>query len=306
MKIFFVGDQRAHFITSDIQILKENHEVTTLDLSKHATSFRQIPAYLIASALEIFRVRASDLIWVWGADYPAIPFVIFSRIFRKPLFINVMGWEVYRAEEINYGNQLSTVRGAASRWIIRNATRAITMSNAYKKIICDLVPGITVEVIPGFVEDHLFDQQLPEKSGVVTAFCTNSARELKGIPTFEAVSCYVPTMKVIKNIPHGDLIREFQKSKVYCQLSRTESFGVSLLEAMACGCVPVVTDRDALPEVIGEAGLTVPFRNFRKTHYAVKKALTLDGSKARERAKQFTREKRKRQIYNILKEYDHG
>jgi glycosyltransferase involved in cell wall biosynthesis len=36
-----------------------------------------------------------------------------------------------------------------------------------------------------------------------------------------------------------------------------EGFGLPALEAMACGTIPVVSDRSALPEIVGEAGLLV-------------------------------------------------
>ncbi len=51
---------------------------------------------------------------------------------------------------------------------------------------------------------------------------------------------------------------------VYCfpTMSGEETFGLTLLEAMACGVPPVVTDFDGLPEVVGDAGIIVPAFNF--------------------------------------------
>ena len=48
-------------------------------------------------------------------------------------------------------------------------------------------------------------------------------------------------------VDQDELISYYQKAKIYCQLSYRESFGVALAEAMACGCVAVVTDRGAPP-----------------------------------------------------------
>jgi len=53
---------------------------------------------------------------------------------------------------------------------------------------------------------------------------------------------------------HDDVIRCFQESRIYLQLSLYESFGLTVPEAMACGCIPVVSANGALPEVVGPVG----------------------------------------------------
>lgn len=44
---------------------------------------------------------------------------------------------------------------------------------------------------------------------------------------------------------------------VYCLPSLYEGFGITVLEAMACGTAVVVSDRGSLPEVVGAAGVVV-------------------------------------------------
>jgi L-malate glycosyltransferase len=61
-------------------------------------------------------------------------------------------------------------------------------------------------------------------------------------------------------VPHADVPQWLQRLDVYVAASREESFGVAVVEAMACGVPVVVSDAGGLPEVVvaGESGLVVP------------------------------------------------
>ena len=41
----------------------------------------------------------------------------------------------------------------------------------------------------------------------------------------------------------------------FCYVSLYEGFGLPVLEAMACGCPVLVSDRASLPELVGEVGI---------------------------------------------------
>lgn len=305
MNIYVVGHLKSPFIKQDVELLTEEHSVTTFDLAIHTTSFKQCPRYLIDTLLEWRNVKNADVVWIWFADYPALPFIVWAKIFGKPIVTNVGGWEVYAAPSIGYGNQLNPIRGWVTRWILRNSTRCVCMSNAYKTIIETVEPSSKVEVIPGWIDSKLCVSPLPEKHGVVTALCTYKFTSvLKGIPIFEKATAGMES-KVIKNISHERLIEAFKEAKVYCQLSRTESFGMSLLEAMACGCVPVVSDRGALPEVVGGCGFVVPYGDVKKTREAVEMALhagVADIVSVRRRAILFTKGIKKFQTQMLLRD----
>ena len=51
---------------------------------------------------------------------------------------------------------------------------------------------------------------------------------------------------------------------VYCFLSMSgeETFGLTVLEAMACGVPPIVPNFDGMPSVVGDAGLIADAENF--------------------------------------------
>jgi glycosyltransferase involved in cell wall biosynthesis len=304
MNIHFVGYLKT-FVKEEFELLRKDYTVTEFDLVIHASTFWQIPKYLIDSLLDWKNVQNSDVVWIWVADYPAIPFILLAKIFKKRIIVNISGFEVIAAPDIGYGNQLSLVRGAVSRWILRNATLTVVMSNAYKRIVTELVPGTNVMVIPGWVDTNLCEEPLPEKHGVVTSLTNYKVVHLvKNIPVFiEATKGMDAT--VIENVPYTVLIKAFKSAKVYCQLSYTESFCVALLEAMACGCIPVVTDRDALPEVVGDVGFIVPYGNVEKTREAIRSALLstpADIKAVRDRARMFSIERRNSEVKKMLEE----
>jgi glycosyltransferase involved in cell wall biosynthesis len=49
----------------------------------------------------------------------------------------------------------------------------------------------------------------------------------------------------------------YSESQFYMQLSNFEGFGVSLCEAMLCGCIPVVSSVNILPEIVVNAGFVL-------------------------------------------------
>jgi glycosyltransferase involved in cell wall biosynthesis len=65
----------------------------------------------------------------------------------------------------------------------------------------------------------------------------------------------------------------YRRATVYAQLSRRESFGVALAEAMACACAPVASDAGALPALVGAAGSVVPVAKPRTAARAIAAAL---------------------------------
>jgi glycosyltransferase involved in cell wall biosynthesis len=64
-------------------------------------------------------------------------------------------------------------------------------------------------------------------------------------------------VRVLKPSNH-ELAALMGGADAFCLPSLMEGFGLTALEAMSCGAPVVVSDRGALPEVVGEAGLVVP------------------------------------------------
>jgi glycosyltransferase involved in cell wall biosynthesis len=73
------------------------------------------------------------------------------------------------------------------------------------------------------------------------------------------------------------LEKQMWGARVYVQASVHEGFGRSLAEAMLCECIPVVTDRGSLGEVVGKDGFYVPCRDPQATADAIRLAIEAGG-----------------------------
>jgi glycosyltransferase involved in cell wall biosynthesis len=60
-----------------------------------------------------------------------------------------------------------------------------------------------------------------------------------------------------ETVPHEDLPAVYNRARGLVLPSHYEGFGLPALEAMACGTVPIVSNRSSLPEVVGEVGIQV-------------------------------------------------
>lgn len=85
-------------------------------------------------------------------------------------------------------------------------------------------------------------------------------------------------LEIISRLSQEELSEYYSKASVYCQLSRSESFGVALAEAMYYNCVPVITNTGGMPEVTGDLGFIVSGKETCDTVAAIRSALTLPPS----------------------------
>lgn len=229
--------------------------------------------------------------------------------------------------EINYGQYtLARHKRMYADFVLRNAdiilpvsefTRSEVLARAKPKRVQLLYPGIDTDI---------FRPQGEKEDLVMTvASGSGSIIKLKGLDAFIGAAALLPEVRFLiaglserdreelqsratENVSlygyvsQEDLLSHYQKAKVYCQLSYRESFGMALAEAMACGCVPVVTERGALPEVVGDTGYYVPYGSPEATAEAIEKALSSKkGVEARKRVEErFSLRKREERLRSLL------
>ena len=97
----------------------------------------------------------------------------------------------------------------------------------------------------------------------------------------------------------------FNQTQFYLQLSNTEGFGVALCEAMLCECIPLVSDVNFLPTIVGNSGFVLIKRNSEMLFNLINVALNSDLSNLEQKARKriidnFSVVNRQRLLFNEL------
>lgn len=320
--IAYIGDIRSIFSREDSEILSKDYKVNPVYMDFIKKNYPSMAKVAVTEILQ--SIIKSDASMTWTADYHTAYVVFISKLLRKPSIVIVGGYEVCNMPEINYGLQMQPFRGSVVRWVLRNTTKVIVPSQAYKKKVYDLV-GINAEVVPNCSEipNTPIEHKLPAVVMVAGQYGNaDSFIALKGLITYDAIAKAMPeisfyligdveeaikrkctTIKFVGGKDHNEVLDLMNRSKVYCQLSYTESFGVALLEAIQIGCVPVVTDKDGMAEIVQNNGYKIPYGAVDQGIYAVRQALhdTTDRTKiiSSERAK-YSKEQRRLNFNRVI------
>ncbi len=286
------------FIKKDIDILSQNYEVRTVHY-KTRWDIRRI----IAGALW------ADLTLSWFTWDQAMWATRFSKLFRKKSVVIVGGFDVVKMPEIPYGNLLYPHPAARTLYALRKANKVIAVSNSLKKDAENFSGRTDIDIIyHGFDANQYIPPIHKERFALTVGGVNKSTLKRKGLETFIKTASLVPdipfkligkvepdilefvkgmapeNLQLMGRVNFETLTDEMRKAAVYVQVSAHEGFGCSLAEAMLCGAVPVVTKRGAIPEVVGDTGIYVPYGDPRATAEAVRAALeAADGMKARKR-----------------------
>lgn len=302
---------------SKIRILymyKHNRSFVEGDLSMLQRHFDVVPSYFNIRNLFFlpFLVCKSDVTFIWFASYHAFISTIFSKLFSKKVIVVTGGYDVACEKEINYGLLRNPLLKRMVKFVLKNADKILAVSEFNKREIQKYLGMNNAEVIyNGIDSGKLYPQGNKEILVITVGFISWENIKRKGLETFTKAAKYLPDTKFVVIgkaiddsvnylesiasgnvkfagfVPNGELLKYYQKAKVYCQLSYYESFGMALAEAMLCECVPVVTGRGALPEVVGDTGFYAKYGDEKITADAIKKALNSQkGGKAKERIKE--------------------
>ena len=291
MNILVIYNHDSSWVHDDIAILKKHFNVKTFfyKKDKKRKNLEQL-------------IKISDVIYIWFASFHGVKASYLAKKYGKKIITVASGYSVANVKEFNYGLAVHFYTRWIPKYILKRTDVIIAVSESNKKEILNLIKNHhNIKVVyHGFDTDFFkADDSIQKKNMVITVGGLDRVSiKRKGIDKFLSIAHKCPNIsfQVIGKIhdemqsfidkspnnvnftgfvTRNELLKYYQKAKVYAQFSFHEGFGCTVAEAMLCNCVPIVTNRGSLPEVVGESGYVIPYWDEKKAINAVRIALEL-------------------------------
>jgi len=251
-------------------------------------------------------IRKSDAVYIWFGDIWALIGVFLAKLLNKKSIIVAGGYDVANEPSIDYGIMVKKWMRFVPIMAFNSCDKILAVSDFIaeetKKIVDD---HSKIHVIYNGIDTTRFTNKSLARKGIVTVGnVTPRSLRVKGIDAFINISKKSiehdfsligrtdlgvdvqgsSNLHLLGYLSGNDLVDELNRHEFYLQLSYREGFGIAVAEAMACGCVPIVSDRGALPEVVGDAGFIVTYGDWGKVNEIILNGYDQKlGQKARER-----------------------
>jgi glycosyltransferase involved in cell wall biosynthesis len=321
--VLYLYANKSSFVQVDLNLLKEQHTVIERLVTKNS----------VFDVIQLYKdVEIADLVVGWFASWHSLPSFLLGYIRQKPCLLFTSGYDIANEPDINYGLRQGGIPKFTSSWVFRATSQAIVPSQfSYQEALNNTpLDNQQIRIVPHAVEDRAYFQRPVTKRPIAITVGAVHASSLyrKGIRYFMDTAKLLPDIEfyvvggikptllaelkaqVSDNVtftgfmPDEDLWTLMTEAKVYVQASHHEGFGVSVAEAMLARCIPVVSRRGALPEVVAETGIYLD--SFLTEEIARKIQIGLDtddaiGENARQSVlKRFTMEQRRAGIRQVI------
>ncbi len=291
-RILYVHSRKASFVAIDRAILAERYEVEDW----YQPGRRPDLPGLIGA------MRRADLVFGWFASWHTFFPVTLAWLLRKPSVQIVGGFDTANMPDIGFGYQQGGLRRWASRWIMKRSGRLVTNSySSQREIEANTpIPAERVTVIHHGVPDPfgpLDESRDRERLALTVGPIDSGTLVQKGHLAFVQAARHLPDVRFVfvgkplddaidrlraeaaENVEFtgwlsdDELTALYARASVYVQASRHEGFGLAVAEAMLAGCVPVVMDVTAMPEVVDGAGVLIASQDPQAVAAGVSEAL---------------------------------
>lgn len=312
-RCLFFATGRSSFVQYDIELLEKNCSVKYQQFSPSSIS-KIITSIFKQFFFLLYYIPKADFSYIWFADYHSFLPIVFSKIFRKPVYLVLGGSDVQFIPEYGLGNiygplgvrrfcVLQSLKYASYLFPVDQclieSTNFYVDQNGLKQGVQALIKGYKVnfKVVATGIEELWFTKAKKRQIISVAYIPTMDRYFKKGMDLFVQLATQMPRYQFIlvglqkklldqitvpKNLriyPFLDKkkLRElYAESKVFCLFSISEGLPNVLLEAMASGCIPVVSNLDSCRNAIGKNGYILSKKNLSEAKGLCERALYSD------------------------------
>lgn len=277
-KVLLVYPVWSVFVQTDYEILSTRYKVSKYHFRPLKGGFSVLTELIRQFFYLIFNIWRYDVVFIWFADQHSFLPVLFSKLTRKNSFLVIGGYDVCRIPDFNYGVFCSQIRGFMASWSMKNSTVNLPVSTNVARKVAAISHKKNLRVVYNCVKIAPPEIKTPEqKTEILTVALIDSERTyyIKGLDLFVETARLLPqfnfvvvgfdstklnhltanfpdNLKITGETQHRDMPEFYYRAKIYCQLSRSESFGIALAEAILHGCIPLVSNEGGMPEVVGD------------------------------------------------------
>lgn len=296
-RILYYCTKRTTFVQRDIKMLQEAYEVK--DFSFYHKSKLFTPLLFILQLFFILRYHFSaKAAFCMFAGYHSFLPAVFSKLIKKPFIIILGGTDSVVIPSLGYGILGKGLIGKFARWSYRltphfapvHDSLIFSENTYYEKT--PKYQGVQHHVtalngqfttIPNGFDNEKFKDLNYERiknSFITVAYDLHKPHlfKLKGADLIMKIASEFPEctftivgLKHFKSCPENvnlldavsqdELLKLYNRHEFYFQLSITEGFPNAVCEAMLCGCIPIVSNVAAMPEIAQNTGFVLKKRD---------------------------------------------
>jgi glycosyltransferase involved in cell wall biosynthesis len=311
-KLLLVTPSFQSFVLQDIKILTKKYDLT---IDNYNWKRKELaPVFLFMQFFNLLlNLGNVDLVLVHFGGYWSFFPSILGKVFRKPVFIILHGTDCASIPELNYGSlripllkwfckksyEWATGLFPVSQSLVHSGndffSKGNTINNGFLYHFPDLKKEYTI-IHNGFdAEFWKGDESIQKSPRSFLAVLSPEQYMLKGgdlilelakrfpdcnfkiagMSKPETLNGNFENVKFLGKL-NAELIRnEYREARYYLQLSVFEGFGCALCEAMLCGCTPIGSKVNIIPEIIGETGYILDHRDLNLLEKMIRKILEI-------------------------------
>ncbi|MDO8428055.1 MAG: glycosyltransferase family 4 protein [Candidatus Diapherotrites archaeon] len=265
--------------------IKENYQGLAIRRLTFINLKNYFPAFGILS-----EIKPYDLLHIHGLSFFS-DFLLFTRfIHKKPIILNTHGG-IFHTNPKKWHKRIYFF--GLQKFLLKKASLIIADSENDFKIFSQIVPESKIKIIPNPVDIEKFQTRKQEKQPntflFVGRFSKNKRIDLL-IQTFAEMQKQIKnaqlwivgkdfdgiktslvqqirkfnlgtSVQILENINDSQLVEIYTKAEFFMSASEYEGFGVSVIEGMAAGCIPILNKISAFEDILenGKNGLLVDF-----------------------------------------------